>query len=78
MRRVLERGQGKTICPSEVARALCGGEDEWRALMPRVREVAAELVSEGLIVVTQKSIAVDPQKAKGPVRLGLAHYGVSR
>lgn len=38
IRRAMDRGVGKTICPSEVARALA---DDWRALMPEVRSVAA-------------------------------------
>lgn len=40
-----ERAAGKSICPSEVARALA--PDDWRPLMPRLREVAARLASSG-------------------------------
>ncbi len=60
------RGPGRTICPSEVARALA---DEWRPLMPAVREVATELAEAGRIVVTQKGRRVDPRAVRGPVRL---------
>ena len=59
------RGAGKTFCPSEAARALSG---DWRDLMPRVREVAAGLP----LVATQKGVTVDPVRASGPIRLGLA------
>lgn len=65
MRLARARGAGKTFCPSEAARALSG---DWRALMPRVREVAAGLP----LVATQKGQAVDPVTARGPIRLGLA------
>ncbi|MEM1377524.1 MAG: DUF3253 domain-containing protein [Pseudomonadota bacterium] len=71
MRRVHERGAGKTICPSEVARALADNDDAWRALMPSVRAVAAHLSQSGKIVVTQKGAPVDAETARGPIRLGL-------
>jgi hypothetical protein len=32
-----ERGQGKTICPSEAARRVAGESGDWRALMGPVR-----------------------------------------
>jgi len=60
------RDPGKTICPSEVARA-CGG-DNWRDLMDEVRHVAATLAREGTIRVTQKGETVDIATARGPVR----------
>lgn len=65
MRLARARGAGKTFCPSEAARALSG---DWRALMPRVRGVAAGLP----LVATQKGQAVDPLEARGPIRVGLA------
>lgn len=68
-RQVKARGAGKTICPSEVARAL--GED-WRELMPLVRAVADAMASQGEVVVTQKGRAVQAATARGPVRIGLA------
>jgi hypothetical protein len=69
LRRVEARGEGKTICPSEVARALAG-QDDFRRLMPRVRESAAELADRGEIAVTQKGEPVDARTARGPIRLG--------
>lgn len=69
MAKVRERGPNKTICPSEVARAL-GGEG-WRELMAVVRSQAQQLVSTGHIVVTQRGKVVDPAIVKGPVRYRL-------
>jgi hypothetical protein len=69
--RVGERGTGKAICPSEVARALAEQESEWRALMPEVRAAAATLTRKGHLVVTQKGERVDIETATGPVHLGL-------
>ena len=63
-----QRGPGKTLCPSEVARAL---SDDWRALMPVVRAVAAAMTDEGHIVTTQKGRSIDARTARGPIRLGL-------
>lgn len=65
---VMRRGAGKTICPSEVARALSG---DWRALMPEVRDAGAEMAARGEIVVTQKGVVVDLSQTRGPVRFGL-------
>lgn len=67
-RQVARRGAGKTICPSEVARALA---DDWRGLMPIVRAVAAGMAANSEIAVTQKGAPVDAETARGPIRLGL-------
>lgn len=61
----IRRGRGKSLCPSEVARALAA---DWRPLMPEVRRVAAGM-SE--VEAVQKGLPVDPQAAKGPIRLRL-------
>lgn len=61
----------KTICPSEVARALYEDEASWRAAMPAIRHAAAELMDTGAIRVTQKGGPVDPRTARGPIRLSL-------
>jgi hypothetical protein len=66
---VNQRGPGKTICPSEVARAL--DADHWRDLMPAVRAVGTQLADEGAILILQKGQPVNPRTAKGPIRYGL-------
>ncbi len=63
------RGAGKTICPSEAARAV-GGEG-WRASMEAARRAARRMVARGQIVMTQGGHVVDPSTAKGAVRLRL-------
>lgn len=73
---VQERGPQKSICPSEVARALVDNQDtddheQWRAQMDSVRAMAHRLAEEGRIIVTQKGETVDIRTAKGPVRLRL-------
>jgi hypothetical protein len=68
-----ERGAGKTICPSEVARAVAESDERetWEPLMEPSREAAERLVTAGKIVVTQGGKVVDGRKAKGPIRLRL-------
>ena len=66
LRAVAARGPGKSICPSEVARALAA---DWRKLMPAVRAAAARLAARGALRVTQKGADVDPLAARGPIRL---------
>ncbi|WP_441295050.1 DUF3253 domain-containing protein [Luteibacter sp. 9135] len=64
------RSSEASICPSDVARALADDETTWRALMPSVREVAAELARHGVIIVTQGKSTLDPADiAHGPIRL---------
>lgn len=66
MRALLRKRDGRSICPSDVARVI-GGES-WRDQMPQVRAVAGDLVERGEIAVTQKGEEV-PVDAPGPIRL---------
>jgi hypothetical protein len=62
------RGPEKSICPSEVARAL--DPEDWQRLMPRIRREAALLAREGRIDVLRKGKPVDPeQEIRGVIRL---------
>jgi Protein of unknown function (DUF3253) len=64
------RGPGRTICPSEAARAVAaGGDRDWRGLMPAVRRVAAALAAQGVLRITQRGEDVDIRAARGPIRL---------
>lgn len=69
---VRERGDGKTICPSEAARALGGPHpDGWGPLMVPLRRAAVRLAEQGLIAIYRKGKPVDPNGFKGVYRLGL-------
>jgi hypothetical protein len=63
------QSQGKTICPSDAARAL--DPRGFRALMPAVRAAAESLVEQQRIEVTQRGQVVDIRGVRGPVRLRL-------
>jgi hypothetical protein len=64
-----QRDEGKTICPSDVARQLAG--DRFRPLMQPVRDAGIQLADEGRIEVTQRGEVVDPRSARGPIRYRL-------
>ena len=77
LRRLLrDRGAAKTICPSEVARALDAGD--WRRTMPAVRAEVARLVDRGELVVMQRGRVVDPHHARGPIRVARADVDRAR
>lgn len=71
-----QRGAPKTICPSEAAKAVgrSGGssdDDGWREWMEPVRMAARRLAHGGAIEITQRGKRVDPDAAKGAIRLRL-------
>jgi Protein of unknown function (DUF3253) len=53
------------------ARAVHPTATAWRAAMPAVRAVVAQLVVQDKLVVTQGGKEVDIRAAKGPIRLKL-------
>lgn len=71
IRQLLEqRGPSGTICPSDAARAVYPGDDDgWRALMEPVRRVARHMVAAGEVEITQRGRPVDPDEARGPIRI---------
>ena len=60
-------GAGKTICPSQIARERW--PEDWRPQMEAVRQAARRLVAAGQVVITQGGRVVDPDTARGPIRL---------
>ncbi|APT31478.1 MULTISPECIES: DUF3253 domain-containing protein [Methylobacterium] len=76
LRLVTERGADKTVCPSEVARALGGPHpDGWGPLMQPVRRIAVRLAHAGRIAILRKGKAVDPDDFRGVYRLSLPGSG---
>lgn len=68
LEQVLARGPGKSICPSEVARALA---EDWRPLLPAVRAEAARLSDEGKVSILRKGRPIPPAEMRGVIRLSL-------
>jgi uncharacterized protein DUF3253 len=56
-----------TICPSDVARIVGGGG--WRTILDDARSAIAGLRRSGTVRVTQKGQDVDPERARGPIRV---------
>jgi Protein of unknown function (DUF3253) len=70
LRLIAERGPGKTLDPTEVARALGGDHpDGWGPLMQPIRRVAVALAERGHVVILRKGKPVDPRDFKGVYRL---------
>jgi len=72
MELLVERGPGRSICPSEAAHRLglhicCS----WQELMRPVRTVAAALAENGVLEAVQDDMVVDICDVRGPVRLRL-------
>jgi hypothetical protein len=73
LRQTTARGADRSICPSEVARALAGGDDgPWRPLMGPVRRAAAQLAQGGRIEILRKGKPVPPEDMRGVIRLRAA------
>jgi len=69
MELLAERDPGKTICPSEAARAI-GGDERFREHMPEVRDAAGWSLG-GELEVTQGGEVVDSDRVRGSIRLRL-------
>lgn len=63
------RGEGKSICPSEVPRLLLGEAGPWRSHLKRVRSIAQSLAKTGQVVILRHGKPVGDGPVKGVVRL---------
>ena len=63
------RGAGKTICPSEAAKAI--SPTDWRKLLPNVRSTAIRLAVAEKVSIYRRGKIVDPLDFKGVYRIGL-------
>jgi hypothetical protein len=72
MELLVQRGPGRSICPSEVARLVgLRTHCRWQDLMRPVRTVAATLADGSVIDVIQHDAVVDIREVRGPIRLRL-------
>ncbi|MDU9006792.1 DUF3253 domain-containing protein [Sedimentitalea todarodis] len=70
LRLAATRGSGKTICPSEIARAVGGADPKvWRPLMAPKRDEAILLAKAGSIKIEKPGEAVDPNDFAGVYRI---------
>jgi len=61
-----QRARGATICPSEVVPA---HQKQDARCLEDVRAAARRLVHRALIDIVQRGVVVDPNHARGPIRL---------
>jgi hypothetical protein len=68
-----QRGDAKSICPTEAARALAGNpaDDTWRRKLPAIRLAAARLARAGRIDILRKGKPIAPEDIHGVIRLRL-------
>ncbi|MHC4793256.1 MAG: DUF3253 domain-containing protein [Planctomycetota bacterium] len=69
LERLNARSSGSTACPSEIARAV--DPAAWREHLEPVRRAARRLVASGRLEILQNGRPVDPDTARGPIRLRL-------
>lgn len=63
-----ERGDGKTVCPSEVARRLADEAGNWRARMSEVHSAVDALLATGEVALSWKGRGM--AERQGPYRIG--------
>ena len=62
-----ERGPEKSLCPTDVARAVSA--EDWRPLLGAVRKVAADLARQGKLEILRKGKPINPDEMRGVIRL---------
>lgn len=79
MEMLVERGPGRSICPSETAHLLGIRLDcRWQDLMRPVRTIAAAMADDGIVEATQHEAVVDIRRVRGPIRLRLRSLHAER
>lgn len=68
MAMLAERGPAKTLCPSEVARALAGPGGDWRPCMGPVHDAVDGLLRRGAVALSWQGEPL--AKRAGPYRIG--------
>lgn len=58
-----------SVAPRDVAQSLTSGDDDWRKLLPRIRQQATMLHGEGKLAFVRKKKIVSPDGLKGVFRL---------
>jgi hypothetical protein len=74
LRLARERGAGRTICPTEAAKAAAeqrGTPDDWRGKLNAVKAAATRVALRGGVAIYRKGKPVDPNDFKGIYRIGL-------
>lgn len=67
------RGEHKSVCPTEAARALAGNpsDESWRHFLAPIKLAAQRLAREGKIEILRKGKPINPELLHGVIRLRL-------
>ena len=77
LRQTAALAPGRSLCPSDIARALNprAEPDTWQRLMTPVRQAAVKLAEQGRIAILRKGKPVPPDQVRGVIRLSLPREG---
>lgn len=65
------RGADRSLCPSDVARALAGTDRDWRRLMPLIHAVVERLARDGRVSISKAGRPVGIGRPRGAYRVRL-------
>lgn len=67
------RGKHKSVCPTDVAKALAGNppDESWRRFLAPTKQAAQRLARAGQIEILRKGKPIDPEQLHGVIRLRL-------
>ena len=63
-----QRDRASTLCPSEASRRV--RPDTWREILEDTRSAARRLAADGRVEIRSRGKRVDPDRARGPIRIG--------
>lgn len=66
LRQTAQAGPGRSVCPTEIARAMAA---DWHSQLSAVRRAAIRLAQAGRIDILRKGKKVPPEGVKGVIRL---------
>jgi hypothetical protein len=69
-----EQGVAGSVKPEAVAQAIY--PDKWQTMLKRVRLMAKQMAQAGDLLILRKGQAVDPEEAKGLIRLQITEQGM--
>jgi hypothetical protein len=69
-----EQGVAGSVKPEAVAQAIY--PEKWQTMLKRVRLMAKQMAEAGDLLILRKGQAVDPEEAKGLIRLQITEQGM--
>ena len=70
-----EQGLGGSVKPEAIAQAVY--PEKWQTMLKRVRLMAKQMAQAGDLLILRKGQPVDPEEAKGLIRLQITEQGMT-